>query len=149
MSKIKCFIYHKNKHYASQCSEKKGKGKQQHQVAVSTETQMKEYASKFKKDFSMVSCLFSSTVPKNAWYVNSGASRHIISSRELFLSLKEHVSRVQVELGDDTRYPVAGVGTIPFQLQSSNSLNIDDVLFVLGPKKNLLQRLSWKIRVLQ
>ena len=148
MSKIKCFIYHKNKHYASQCSEKKGKGKQQHQVAVSTETQMKEYASKFKKDFSMVSCLFSSTVPKNAWYVNSGASRHIISSRELFLSLKEHVSRVQVELGDDAKYPIARVGTILLQLRSGNSLDFDSVLFVPSLKKNLLLVWLWKIRAL-
>jgi hypothetical protein len=59
---------------------KKGKGKQQHQVATSAETQMSEFASKFEKDFSMVSCLSTSTVPWNAWYVDSGASRHMTSS---------------------------------------------------------------------
>ena len=86
----------------------------------------------------MVYCLSSKTIPKNAWYVNSGASRHIISSRELFLSLKEHVSRVQVELGDDAKYPIARVGTILLQLRSGNSLDFDDVSFGLGLKKNLL-----------
>jgi hypothetical protein len=85
LSKIKCFICHKNDHYASQCPEKKkGKGKHQHQVATSVETQMNEFASKFKKDFSMVSRLSSSTIPKNAWCVDSGASRHMTSPGNYF-----------------------------------------------------------------
>jgi hypothetical protein len=56
----------------------------------------------------------------------------------LFSSLKKQDSGVQVELGDDAKYPVAGVGTIPFQLESGNSLDFDDVLFVPGLRKNLL-----------
>jgi hypothetical protein len=70
--------------------------------------------------------------------VDSGASQHMTSTRQCFSSLKEHNSGVQVELGDDAKYPVAGVGTIPFQLQSGNSLDFDDVLFVPGLRKNLL-----------
>jgi hypothetical protein len=99
---------------------------------------MSEFASKFEKDFSMVSFLSTSMVLRNAWYVDSGASRHMTSAWELFSSLTEQDSRVQVELGDDAKYPVAGVGTIPFQLQSGNSLDFDDVLFVPGLRKNLL-----------
>jgi hypothetical protein len=53
------------------------------------------------------------------------------------LSLTEHVSRVQVELGDDAKYPVARVGIIPFRPQSSNSLDFDNVLFIPNLKKNL------------
>ena len=45
---------------------------------------------------------------------------------------------VQGELGDDTKYRVAGVGTIYFQLYPSNSLDFDNVLFVGGHRKNLL-----------
>jgi hypothetical protein len=41
-------------------------------------------------------------------------------------------------LGDDAKYLVAGVGTIPFQLKSINSLDFDDVLFVPNLRKNLL-----------
>jgi hypothetical protein len=87
---------------------------------------------------SKVSCLSTSTIPRNAWYVDSGASQHMTSARQLFSSLKKQDSRVQVELGDDAKYPVAGVGTIPFQLESGNSLDFDDVLFVPGLRKNLL-----------
>ena len=57
---------------------------------------------------------------------------------KLFSSLKEHVSRVQVELSDDAKYPIARVRTMPFQLWSSNYLDFDNVLFVLGLNKNLL-----------
>jgi hypothetical protein len=86
----------------------------------------------------MLSCLSTSTVPRNAWYVDSGASRYMISAGELFSSLIEHDSRVRVELGDGAKYLVAGVGTIPFRLQSSNSLDFDNVLFVPSLRKNLL-----------
>ena len=110
---------------------------------------MKEFASKFEKDLSMVSCFSSSTVPKNVWYVDSGASRHMASARDLFMSLTEQVSVVQLELGDDAKYLVVGIGTIPFQLQSGNSLQFDDILFVPGLIKRLFQFQPWKIRVMQ
>ena len=45
-------------------------------------------------------------------------------------SLTGHVSRVQDDFGDESNYFVARAGTIPFQLQSCNSLDFDDVLFV-------------------
>jgi len=60
---------------------------QKNRVAPSGETQMSEFASKFEKDSSMVFFLSTNTVPRNAWYVESGASRHMTSSQELFSSL--------------------------------------------------------------
>jgi hypothetical protein len=98
---------------------------------------MSDFASNFKKYFSLVSYLSINTILRNVWYVNSGASRHTTSTQELFSSLTEKDSRVWVELGDDAKYLVAGVGTIPFQLQSGNSLDFDNILFVLGLRKNL------------
>jgi hypothetical protein len=70
-------------------------------------------------------------------------------SRQLFSSLKKQDSGVQVELGDDAKYPVAGVGTIPFQLESGNSLDFDDVLFVPGLRRTCFQFRLWRIRALQ
>jgi hypothetical protein len=56
LHKIKCFLCHKNDHYASHCPEKKGKGKQQQkQVEAFAETQMNEFAAKLGKDFLLVS----------------------------------------------------------------------------------------------
>ena len=43
-----------------------------------------------------------------------------------------------VELGDNSTYPILGVGSTSFQLKSEDMLHIDDILYVTGLKKNLL-----------
>jgi hypothetical protein len=45
---------------------------------------------------------------------------------------------MQVELGDDATYLVAGVGSISFQMPSGDILELTSVLYVLGLTKNLL-----------
>ena len=64
---------------------------------------MNKFSSKFYKYFLMVSFLSSNIVFKNALYVDSGLSTHMASGWELFSSLREHISRVQVEIGDDDK----------------------------------------------
>jgi hypothetical protein len=129
LSKVKCFACHKSGHYASQCPErKKGKGKSQ-QVATSAETQVKEFVERFEKDFLLVSCL-SGTVSNSAWFVDSGASRHMTGTHELFTSLSEKDLDLHVELGTNAKCGVEGVGTVRFQLESGGSLEVADVLYV-------------------
>jgi hypothetical protein len=43
-----------------------------------------------------------------------------------------------VELGDNTKYAVKGVGTVALQLEFKKPLRMSDVLYVPGLKKNLL-----------
>ena len=75
MSKLKCFLCHKNRHYASQCPEKKKRGKGTGlQVIAIAETQLSELAAKFEDYFSLVSCLSINTIAMSAWYSDSGAS---------------------------------------------------------------------------
>ena len=62
----------------------------------------------------MVSLISTSTIMRNAWYVDNGSSRHMTSTWELFSSLTEQDLGVQVEIGDDAKYLVVGDGTIPF-----------------------------------
>jgi hypothetical protein len=78
---------------------------------------MNDFAAKFEKDFLLVYYLSTNMISRNAWYVDSGASRHMTSARQLYSSMKKQDSGVQVELGDDAKYPVTGVGTIPFKLE--------------------------------
>lgn len=45
---------------------------------------------------------------------------------------------MHIEMGDDGRYSVAGLGTVSFQRESSTSLTLRDVMYVPGLKNNLL-----------
>jgi hypothetical protein len=51
---------------------------------------------------------------------------------------QEQEGGMSVELGDDATYPMKGLGSISFQMPSSDVLELNDVLFVLSLKKNLL-----------
>ena len=41
-------------------------------------------------------------------------------------------------MGDDRRYITIGIGAVTFQRESSSSLKLKDVVFVLGRKKHLV-----------
>jgi hypothetical protein len=83
LSKINHFSCHKNGHYASQFLKKKGKGKTH--TTTSLETQLDEFATKFEKEFSMLSCPSTDTNSRSAWYLDNGASNHMIEAHELFV----------------------------------------------------------------
>jgi hypothetical protein len=58
--------------------------------------------------------------------------------RSSLTNLTKKSSSLQVELGDDSRHAVKGVGEASLQLDSGKPISIKDVLFVQGLKKNLL-----------
>jgi hypothetical protein len=86
LSKIKCFSCHKNGHYASQCPEKK-KGKGKTQTTTSTETQLDEFATKFEKDYSLVSFLSTNTTTEECLVLGQWCISSYDRSTELFSSL--------------------------------------------------------------
>jgi hypothetical protein len=99
MSKIKCYLCHKNGNFTSQCPQrKKGKGKSQIVAATA------------KNDCAFMSCLSTSTTPSSAWYLDSGTSRHMIEARELFSSLSKEESDLHIQLGNNAKYAVQGQG---------------------------------------
>ena len=58
--------------------------------------------------------------------------------KESFVKLSKHESPHKVKLGYDYQYPIKGSGESSYKLDSGNSMNMKDVLFVPGLKKNLL-----------
>ena len=50
----------------------------------------------------------------------------------------EHDSPHKVKLGDDYQYPIKGIGEASYKHDSKKSLNMKDVIYVLGLKKNIL-----------
>jgi hypothetical protein len=57
---------------------------------------------------------------------------------EHLTDLVEKESSLHVVLGDNARYNVKGVGTSTFQLDSDIPLQLSEVLYVLGMKRNLV-----------
>jgi hypothetical protein len=69
---------------------------------------LSELASKFESDFSFMSFLSPSSNPSSAWYLDSGASRHMIKARELFNNFSEDDSGIHVELGNEAKFVMTG-----------------------------------------
>ena len=74
----------------------------------------------------------------DAWYIDNGTSCHMTGVYEIFTSLAERDMRLDIELGDNTNYNAAGLGTIAFRKGLDDLLEVKDVLYVPGLKKNLL-----------
>jgi hypothetical protein len=84
-----------------------------------------------------VCCLYGTT-SNGAWFVDSGASRHMTGTHELFTNLSEKDLDLHVELGTNAKCGVERVGTIRFQLEIRGSLEVADVLYVSKLMKSFL-----------
>jgi hypothetical protein len=119
----------KGKHHASTVEDDESK---RNQKSPSNEKEN-------RKEYYLVSALSTSvfTGPKT-WLVDSGASKHMIGYKEILSDFKTKSFVEQVEFGDDKCYKIEGVGSISFRLESGARIHVDELLYVLGLKKNLL-----------
>jgi len=67
-----------------------------------------------------------------------GASRHFTGYKEVLHNLIEKETNLEIVLGDNMKYPVKGVGNISLKLNQGNTIHLQDVLYVLDLKKNLV-----------
>ena len=74
MSRVKCFHYHEHGHYATNCPQKK-KNKKDSGSAVG-----EALASQFELEFFLIACMVSS-VMGSLWYLDSGASFHMMGDK--------------------------------------------------------------------
>ncbi|MCY6488406.1 hypothetical protein, partial [Actinobacillus pleuropneumoniae] len=71
-------------------------------------------ASQFEMDFTLIACMVSSMMGC-VWYLDSGASFHMTGDKNLFSALEEKDLKMRIEMGDNRRYSVSGLGTVTFQ----------------------------------
>jgi hypothetical protein len=135
-SKIQCFRCDKYGHIARNCPTKK-KGRQlASTVDIDPEPHQRDEDTK-DEAFVFISAL-SGTVPtdNDIWLIDNGASRHMTGYRDHLTDLIEKESCLHVVLGDNPRYTVKGVGTSTFQLDFDIPLQLSEVLYVPGMKRN-------------
>ena len=72
------------------------------------------------------------------WLIGSGPSRHFTRYKEALSNLIEKDTNLEIMLGDNTTYPVEGVGNITLQLNQGNTIHLQEVLYVPDLKKNLV-----------
>lgn len=58
--------------------------------------------------------------------------------KNLFSALEEKDLKMRIEMGDDGRYSVSGVGTVAFHWEHGAPLTLTDVMYVPELKKNLV-----------
>ena len=73
----------------------------------------------------------------SVWYLDSGASFHMMGDKELFSSLEEKDLQMHIEMGDDGWYSATGIGTITFQRHSIKPFQLKYVMHIPILKKNL------------
>lgn len=70
--------------------------------------------------------------------VDSGALRNMARDSGNITRMMEIRLSQRVELGDNHKYAVKGVGKASFELEYSNNVHLNNVPYVLGLKKNLV-----------
>jgi hypothetical protein len=77
--------------------------------------------------------------------VDSGSSKHMTRFRNSLKNLTEKSSSLQVELGDDSKHALKGVGEASYQLDLGNSISIKDVLLVQVKIPGPISLPSWSV----
>ena len=62
----------------------------------------------------------------------------MIGYKGSFVNMYEHESPHKVKLGDDYQYPIKESGEFSYKIDTRKYLNMQDVLYVPGLKKNIL-----------
>ena len=74
----------------------------------------------------------------NGWYIDNGASSHMIGVRLMLLSVSEINSNYCVSCDMQTRHEVREFGSMVLYLESGGSLEVVGVMYVLGMSISLL-----------
>ena len=118
-------------HYATNFPKKKSK------KGSSKESDGDALASQFEMDFSLIACMVSSSMGC-VWYLDSGASFHMLGDKNIFSTLEEKDLQIQIEMADDGKYRVLGEGMVVLQREHGAPLTLTDVKYVPSLKKNLV-----------
>ena len=154
LSRIKCYtcdeVGHFEKDSPKRQNKKKGNKRRHHAHATEDDEPSKKRIrqesddSSSDEEYVLIFALTGNiTHGSNDWLIDSGDSKHMIGFKESFVKLFEHESPHKVKLRDDYQYPIKGSGESLYKIDFGKYLKMNNVLFVLGLKKNLSPYLHW------
>jgi len=130
IQKVKCFHCHKMGHFATNCPLNKSKEKSSGGAVGEALT------SQFELEFFIIARMVSS-IMGSVRYLGNGASFHMTGDKDLFSELEEKSLKMHIEMGDEGKYSVTGVGTITFQREHA-PLTLKNVMYVIRLMKKLV-----------
>ncbi|KAE8962655.1 hypothetical protein PR003_g25552 [Phytophthora rubi] len=71
-----------------------------------------------------------SAMGKTEWLVDSGASSHMTSVRDKFVSMKELKTPVRITIADGKKIDAVAMGTVGLKLMDGTSVTLSDVLYI-------------------
>ncbi|KAE8986412.1 hypothetical protein PR001_g22611, partial [Phytophthora rubi] len=110
----KCFYCKKTGHKETECRKKKA-DEERGQVARET------------SDYAFTA---TSAMGKTEWLVDSGASSHMTSVRDKFVSMKELKTPVRITIADGKKIDAVAMGTVGLKLMDGTSVTLSDVLYI-------------------
>lgn len=140
MSKVKCFGCGQLGHFRSKCpkdgagsSSSTSSSKQHIESSKASSSSKKNSDAKFAHGFSVVYGARNS----EDWFVDSGASRHMTSRRDILDDFRALNNSPDISMADDRKLNVVGCGTAHISVDGVE-ITVRDVLYVPGLKANLL-----------
>ncbi|GMF54711.1 unnamed protein product [Phytophthora fragariaefolia] len=79
-----------------------------------------------------------SAMGKTEWLVDSGASSHMTSVRDKFVSMKELKTPVRITIADGRKIDAVAMGTVGLKLMDGTSVTLSDVLYIPEAEGSLI-----------
>ncbi|CAA0819637.1 Unknown protein, partial [Striga hermonthica] len=132
-----CHNFGKPNHMAKNCRKPKKAGlkKAQHGALIAEHGPVLSELT----DMDISAVVFEANLVDNlrAWYIDTGATRHVCSDKGLFSEYTPSNGR-KLHMGNSSSSDVAGVGIVVLKLTSGKELKLKDVLHVPDIRKNLV-----------
>ncbi|KZV24436.1 hypothetical protein F511_24231 [Dorcoceras hygrometricum] len=72
------------------------------------------------------------------WWIDTGATRHVCSDKEMFATLQESENGEKLYMGNSATSEIKGQGKVVLKMTSGKELTLNNVLYVPDIRKNLM-----------
>ncbi|KAA0036921.1 ty1-copia retrotransposon protein [Cucumis melo var. makuwa] len=128
--KLVCYVCGKEGHKSYQCNQRKGRPSQK----------PTPQANLAEQDSEIIAAIVEANLIENKtdWILDTGASRHFCTNRELLHDYEDTADGECVFMGNSATAGVIGKGKVILKLTSSKTLSLSNVLYVPSLRRNLV-----------